>query len=257
MTKNTCELIRRDLDELMLDETCSTAALEHLRECGACREFHEKQTKLRQIVGSLGTVAAPADFDFRLRARLARESSDGPRLSFVAWPFSFPNRGFVAAATLLVFATGVFLVGVVVNHRIESDRMAKEMATSQRDETPKPTEVVKPNPPQPTKEEPVVEFASNKSPQKNRTERPRQMTARNTPRLATVDSTSIRADVIKGAEPLASSVAFQIDTSSVQYFKFSVDDGRGNAKTISVPTISFGSQRLMQNANQYAPKKVW
>ena len=62
MRKNTCELVRRELDELMLDETCSTAVLGHLRECGACREFHEKQTKLRQIVGSLGTVSAPADF---------------------------------------------------------------------------------------------------------------------------------------------------------------------------------------------------
>ena len=87
MRKNNCEVIRRELDELMLDETCSTAALEHLRECGACRKFHEKQTKLRQIVGSLGTVAAPADFDFRLRARLANESaSAASHFSFVAWP---------------------------------------------------------------------------------------------------------------------------------------------------------------------------
>ena len=61
-------------------KTCSTAATEHLRECAACREFHEQQTKLRQIVGSLGTVDAPADFDFRLRARLAADA-DKPALS--------------------------------------------------------------------------------------------------------------------------------------------------------------------------------
>jgi hypothetical protein len=256
MRKNTCELIRRELDELMLDETCSTTALQHLRECSECREFHEKQTKLRQIVGSLGTIAAPADFDFRLRARLARESSDGPRLSFVEWPFSFPSRGFVAAAMLLVFATGLFLVGVVVNHRIESDKLAKQTAAPQRDETPRPPDEVKANPPEPRKEEPMV-VVSNKAPQKNRTERSMHLAIRNTPRLATIDSASTGAEVISGAEPLTASAAFPIDTSSVHYFKFSVDDGRGNAKTISVPTISFGSQRLMQNANHYAPKKVW
>src|SRR5262245_5192619 len=108
MRKNICEAIRRELDELNLDETCSTAAIEHLRDCGACREFHEKQTKLRQIVGSLGTVAAPADFDFRLRARLANESSSASGFNFVAWPVL--RRGVAAAAMVIVFATGALLV---------------------------------------------------------------------------------------------------------------------------------------------------
>ena len=76
MRKNNCEVIRQELDELMLDENSSAAVTEHLRECAACREFNEKQTKLRQIVGSLGTVSAPPDFDFRLRARLANELDD-------------------------------------------------------------------------------------------------------------------------------------------------------------------------------------
>ena len=69
MRKNNCEVIRQELDELMLSETGSARVVEHLRECAACHEFNEKQTRLRQIVGSLGTVSAPPDFDFRLRAR--------------------------------------------------------------------------------------------------------------------------------------------------------------------------------------------
>jgi hypothetical protein len=52
------------------------------------------------------------------------------------------------------------------------------------------------------------------------------------------------------------SAAFPID-ASLQPFKVSLDDGRGNAKTISVPTISFGSQRIVQSGNQYAPKRDW
>ena len=120
MRKNICELIRRELDELSLDETCSTAAVEHLRECGACREFHEKQTKLREIVGSLGTVAAPADFDFRLRARLANESSSAAsQFNFLAWPVL--RRGFAVAAVLLVFATGAYLVRNALNRPPASD----------------------------------------------------------------------------------------------------------------------------------------
>ena len=46
------------------------AVVEHLSRCGQCQTFYEERAKLRQLVGSLGTVKAPPDFDFRLRARL-------------------------------------------------------------------------------------------------------------------------------------------------------------------------------------------
>ena len=141
MRKNICELIRRELDELMLDETCSTAALEHLRECGACREFHEKQTKLRQIVGSLGTVAAPADFDFRLRARLANESSSAAStFSFVAWPVL--RRGVAAVAVLVVFAIGAYLVRTALNRptTTTAGEMAKQSPVPAATEAAKPTQ---------------------------------------------------------------------------------------------------------------------
>src|SRR4029079_3968240 len=134
MRKNICEVIRRELDELMLDETCSTAAVDHLRECGACREFHEKQTKLRQIVGSLGTVAAPADFDFRLRARLANESSSAAS-SFGFLALASLQRGFATVVVLVVFAIGAYLVRNAFNRPATSDDMAKRTPAVR--ETPK------------------------------------------------------------------------------------------------------------------------
>ena len=254
MRKNTCELVRRELDELMLDETGSTAALEHLRECGACREFHEKQTKLRQIVGSLGTVAAPVDFDFRLRARLANESSSAaPLFSFVSWPVL--QRGFAAAAVLLAFAIGAYLVRDALNRPTPPEEMAKHGAAPAVRETPNPPQVTV----TPTSEAPKssdVAVVQNKRLQGNRIERSGLAAIKNKP-LATRELSSTGALVVGNTEPVGTSATFPIDASSVQFFKFSVDDGRGNAKTISVPTISFGSQRLMQNANQFAPKRVW
>ena len=83
---------------------------EHLKECLACREFHQTQTKLRQMVGSLGTVSAPADFDFRLRARLANDSG-GEGLHY----WSFARRGLAVAAVLVLFVTGIVVVRNVVN----------------------------------------------------------------------------------------------------------------------------------------------
>ena len=255
MRKNTCEEIRRELDELMLDETCSTAAIEHLRECSACREFHQKQTKLRQIVGSLGTVAAPADFDFRLRARLANESSSAvSHFSFVEWPFV--RRGLAAAALLLLFATGAVLVRSVLNQPAPNTDVAKESAAPQVRETPKPVEAFTPVVPDAPRQD-VVTLDSNKRSQGNRSERSTQVAVRNKRPLATLEFSSTQADVLRGVEPGGAVASFPIDASSLSSFKVSLDDGRGNAKIISVPTISFGSQRLMQNANQYAPKRVW
>jgi len=252
MRKNICEVIRRELDELNLDETCSTAALDHLRKCAACREFHEKQTKLRQIVGSLGTVAAPADFDFRLRARLANESSSAASsFNFIAWPVL--RRGLATAAVLVVFTTGVFLVRNVLNRPPAVQETAKQAPAPAAHETPKPAEIVTPGTPQGPKQQDVAVVQKKQS---RKTERSEFVAFGKKP-LATKESASTGASVIGGTDPLGTSEAFPIDASSFQSFKVLVDDGRGNAKTISVPTISFGSQRLMQNANHYAPKRVW
>src|SRR5690242_3355530 len=105
MKDTRCELIRRELEDLTLNEEFSAAAAEHLQSCADCREFQRQQTKLRQIVGSLGTVSAPADFDFRLRARLAADSTAH---NFRYW--SFAVKGLAAAAILLVFGLGVAIV---------------------------------------------------------------------------------------------------------------------------------------------------
>ena len=251
MTNNNCEMIRRELDELMLDETCSTAAREHLRECSACRKFHEKQTKLRQIVGSLGTVAAPADFDFRLRARLANESaSAASHFSFVAWPVL--RRGLAAVAVLVVFATGAYLVRDALNRPPAVTEVVKQTPAPAVNETPQPPQVTRDTAEKPKPEE--VTIVSNK--RTHRIEHSQLVALRNQP-LATKESSSTGATVVGNAGPVGTSTPFSIDASSLQYFRVSVDDGRGNAKTISVPTISFGSQRLMHNANHVTPKRVW
>ncbi|HEY6660804.1 MAG TPA: hypothetical protein VI031_06670 [Pyrinomonadaceae bacterium] len=246
MRNNNCEVIRRELDELMLDETCSAVALEHLRECAACREFHQKQTKLRQIVGGLGTVSAPPDFDFRLRARLANDASSA---SFHLTPayWSFARRGLAVAAVLIVFAAGIALVRNVMNRQ---EVAVKEQPVVVQPPAPKPSvESLKTGNP--------LEFSAaipKSSPQKKTEPRLAQTIAKNRRSAVAVDFSSERADIINGS--LAASTAFPID-ASLQSLKVSLDDGRGNARTIFVPTITFGSQRMLQGGNQFTPKGVW
>ncbi|HSL55125.1 MAG TPA: hypothetical protein VK868_12055 [Pyrinomonadaceae bacterium] len=246
MRKNNCNLIRRELDELMLGEAWSSSATEHLRECASCREFHEQQTKLRQIVGSLGTVEAPADFDFRLRARLANE---GNSAAGIYW--AFVRRGLAVAAMVIVFATGAILVRNLMNQPGTIDNVAQQPQVHQPVKPQEVTPVVK----EQNKPDEMVAGAAKKIPVTIRPSRGTQAEYRKRP-LSTIDSSSFGAKVFKEAEPVGVSPAFSIDTS-VQSFKVSLDDGRGNAKTISVPTISFGSQRIVQSGNEFAPKRDW
>ena len=246
MRKNNCELIRRELDELMLGEACSTAATGHLRECASCREFNEQQTNLRQIVGSLGTVEAPADFDFRLRARLANGASSAPA---IYWPFA--RRGLAVAAMVIVFATGAIVVRNVLNRPANVNQVAQDAQTAQpvKQQDPAPSAVKEVSTPEPAAtvvENTPLTFRKNRRAQGDYQKR----------RVSSIDFSSERAGVINGSEPAGISAAFPID-ASLQSFRVSLDDGRGNARTISVPTISFGSERMVTSANQFAPKRDW
>ena len=243
MRKNNCEVVHRDLDELMPGEACSAGASQHLRECASCREFHEQQTKLRQIVGSLGTVEAPADFDFRLCARLAQSNG-----SSVYWPFA--RRGLAVAAMLIVFAIGAIVVRNVMRQPATVDNVAKQAEV----QPPAKRQEVIPVQEEKKLEQVVAGITNNDQPIVRKSFRPRA--DYNKLPLSTRESSSMGATVYSATEPVGVSAAFPID-ASVQSFKVSLDDGRGNARTISVPTISFGSQRIVQGESQFAPKRDW
>lgn len=244
MRETKCETVRHELEELMLNDECSMYVTQHMRECGDCREFHQKQTKLRQIVGSLGTVEAPPDFYFRLRARLANESS-GNGLRLMQW--SFASKGFAAATMMLLFVGGAVYVRTIMN------QPAKQDIAEQRTEPPQP-------PPKPVENEarfdnPPSVVSSNYGSRPVTNERRASLTKK--PTLATLDRASERPSSFDAQRH---SAIFPIDASnSLEPFKVSLDDGRGNARTISVPTITFGSQRVLPKANQSGQKGsiVW
>ena len=248
MKETKCEIVRRELEELKLTDECSVGATQHLRDCTDCREFYQRQTKLRQIVGSLGTVEAPPDFDFRLRARLANESpAGGFHLRSMQW--SFASKGFAVAAAALLFVVGVVYFKNVVSLK----QRATSEVVEQRNQPGQPA-------PRPVEPRPVVRDETPTVALNNTEKGPirvkageRRVTAR-ARSLVAVDSSSERPIVLSNSQP--HSMIFPID-ASLQSFKVSLDDGRGNARTISVPTLTFGSQRLVPVATQFPPKNVW
>ena len=249
MRKNDCEIVRQELDESMLGESGSAATLAHLHDCSDCREFQEQQTKLRQMVGSLGTVAAPADFDFRLRARLANESS----LKSASWMFA--RRGLAVATLVLLVATGVVVVRNIMNQKGASE-VAESSPQPASNPERSPETIAVPKPSQEPPQEDHVTVKNDAPPRRIRPEQAFQAGVRPKRNMMTKDVSSIQAGVLNVSQPFNSSEVFPID-ASLESFKVSLDDGHGNARTISVPTIRFGSQRMLPVSNQYSTKRVW
>jgi hypothetical protein len=226
--------------------------MQHLQGCAECQAFHQKQTKLRQLVGGLGMVEAPADFDLQLRRRLANERSGSAyRFPLIFWPVGMRAVSFGAAVVLIV---GAFL-------------LTRNMFTPKLPE-PKVTQVAVPKSPQPTasSESQLKEVKSGagdnvaqereqvgqkqRGPIRVAGTRPRQS-------FATRDFSSSVAPVIRSDQSFEAA-PFTISASQ-QSLKLSLDDGSG-VRTISVPRVSFGSQRVLANsntANQFASRGVW
>lgn len=248
MKEKRCESVRRELEELSLNEDVGVAAAGHLQTCSDCREFQRQQLKLRQIVGSLGTVNAPADFDFRLRARLAADSA-APSFRYGF----FAVRGLATAAVLVVFGLGA----VVVWQRTHEEPATVAVTPLQVSEPIRRAEVDSFNNTGADKG-PVTDnnliTGNKKSPRKIYRSGAADRSKRT---VSTVDFSSERAKVVSNTRPaFDNTTVFPIE-ASLQSVKVSLDDGRGNARTISFPTVSFGSQRVLTTANQLAPKGAW
>ena len=257
MRNMNCRNIRREIEEEGPDHLLSSAAKDHLENCPECRRFSEDRVKLRGMLSSLGAVTAPEDFDFRLRARLANEKRGG------AHPFVMRNMSFgfraAAFATILLLIGSAFLF-VRFNRPVDSTLSAKATNPS--------SAIDKTAIGQPGNGEPKVAQV-NSGPQTNapRTSatnlssaslrgqpggRPRgglrnQMASlRDNSPVKTRDSSSTAAPVFRPADAMAAngSSAFPIG-ASYQSLKVSVDDGRGSSRTISLPSVSFGSQRVL------------
>jgi hypothetical protein len=248
MKRSNCTKIQSELDEMLLSEDCSAEVSLHLGECRECRDFHEKQLKLRQIVGSLGTVSAPADFDFRLRSRLARENSDsGFHLSSLV---GFGQRTAVIATALTLIVAAVFVYRNFTNRNEAPQTVAGKEGPS----NVRPIAVPEPRPSQSpvspiTGQELAVRPPQSPNPITKRTK------TRSKSAIVAQDFSSTGANVIRQTSTTSENI-FPVDASQ-QSLKVSLFDRYGNPRTISLPTVSFGSQRVVPTTASFAPKGVW
>ena len=253
MKHTICNQVRSEIEEKDLTASLSAGAMEHLRRCRECQEFQSKETNLRRIVGSLETVAAPPDFDFRLRARLASEANGASYRSMPAvrvWRM----RSAAVTAMLLIFAATIFVIRQ--NQTGEPQNNVKVVAEGNAVQSPaSPSE----SPTTPPEDQVLTRQDSGNIAGAKRNNPRRALTATARRPTSSIDFGSQAAPVQSTNPNMASMPTFPLDVAQPS-FKMSLDDVRGTSRTISVPTVSFGSRRVLNtsmSSNQYAPKGDW
>ncbi|HEV8369724.1 MAG TPA: hypothetical protein VGQ39_17340 [Pyrinomonadaceae bacterium] len=249
MSKSICTTIRRELEEMTLSEDCDGEVARHLSDCAECRDFHQKQTRLRQIVGSLGTVSAPPDFDLRLRSRLANENSNSS-FHLTSRFLTFGQRSVAAATALALLVAAIVLVRHLANRSSVAPSVVEKVNTGNV------PPVAPPNHQSDGTKLVAKEGNSATASNINSSTGKRIVGSGLRPKrqMAVLEQSSEGAKVVGGTKP--SETIFPIDASQ-QSLRVSLFDGRGNPRTISLPPVSFGSQRVVPTTTAFAPKGVW
>jgi len=251
MNKTDCHSVRREIEDSAAGELLSAPARTHLHDCATCLTFGNEQDKLKEMVASLGTIAAPDDFDFRLRARLATSRSRDH------WSGGFGMRSLAFASLVLLFGFIVVLVTVRSrNNELAFVPKTNQPASTTKSETAAP---IKKNDQDEQSAKADIEVAaasaSHDSPsadvqssqrnsgKRNASSISQSAMARNG-RVKATDLSATAAPLLRPTETALGSSVFPLGTS-YQSLKVSVDDGRGSPRTISLPRVSFGSSRVL------------
>jgi hypothetical protein len=259
-----CRNVRHEIEEAAVGDLLSSDVNDHLSSCVACKTFFREQTRLQKLVASLGTVEAPGDFDFRLRARLAGEKR-GVARPFAAGNFSFSLRSAAVATILLLIGSALMFVSFRTRSYTPLTAEVPKSAPLPGQNQPGADPIkLKDSRETGTREVALGPRENERNPVKaslgssdHRVPKRRVLNGE----LATLgeknrqksrDLSGTQAAVLKASDQTIDTyptMAFPINASS-QSLKVSVDDGRGSSRTISLPTVSFGSQRsLSQSAS--------
>jgi hypothetical protein len=100
---------RREIVEAADGDALGRGARAHADACRACAEELRGGESLRALVRGLGKVEAPADFEYRLRARMANAGTPGRRTPLRGLRLVYAFAPVAAAACFLVVITALYV----------------------------------------------------------------------------------------------------------------------------------------------------
>ena len=242
MNGKECRATRREIDESELNQKLSDQVVSHLGVCESCRAFRAERASLRELVGSLQPVAAPGDFDMRLRARIASDEGRARQ------PFIFrlvtSTPALVTAALLVMLATS--LVWFVQRNRSRTPTLAVAQPAAQLPET-RPTTgqstLASTGTPGTLMPVPGKEAGTGQQNRDSNSSGGRK----NKSAVAGATSTDYVVSPAKSIKQIEQREGEVSLSAPLRPMVVSMQDDRGATRKISLPPVSFGAQRLVGN----------
>lgn len=241
------EVEERDLRR----EHLSGAAEAHLGICANCRVFCEERLALCRLVGDLEKFPAPADFDFRMRARMAAEmGTRSPRpgwFNFTPATLSWP---LLAGCLALLISASLYLQQRQTDAPMTPTEPTSFLSPAPKVEGAKSTDegakVIKHRPSVDTKTVKIMLPQRGRVSPERIVANTRAETARVKVRIEESNSASVSSAPLKfaasGATRSESEMIPVQLTTPERPLKLLLRDTSGGERTISVDSVSFGSR---------------
>lgn len=238
MNRRECRFTREEIEQSELNQRLSDQSHRHLESCPACNGFYDERTRLRELVGSLEPVTAPGDFDVKLRARIAAERQSKASGSFFA-RFALSTPVLAVAALVVTLVASIFWFAQYNRNQstvASGSPVAAEKGTVvTADPAPVSGNQTTANP------EVVVQGPWDKN--LFRETSSRSGNSRGPGRSATDYDVSPANSVRQGVQG-ADGISLN---APVKPMVVSMQDNNGAKHRISLPPVTFGSQRLVDN----------
>ena len=248
-----CKTFRGEIEESAGVERLSLETRTHAGICRPCGEFEREHNSLRSLVAGLGKVEAPADFEFRLRARMKSAKREGGEYTFLRLRLA-PGFAWAAAACFLVVSASLYIWqersisrgSQEVSRRVESGDGALGVVGEKRQAESE--SVIKKGV---MVDSPTETIAVNKAVANNRRVPSRRLSREKSSNELRREVASINSSEfsLTGAKVLR----LKIPVSTLpESLRFIVRDERGNTRPVPMRAVSFGSQELVAGENARA-----
>ncbi len=258
-----CQQCQAEIEVNLSRQPSSDGARQHVARCGACREFQRERLALKSLVGGLARVEAPADFEFRLRARLAAEKSERHSAGGWGWPEFVPGTAWLSLAGCLALAFAAALYLQKTNSQTMTLPASERLAVS---EAPLPAkvkqaqEIVSAN-----INDQIVSPSVDEPLTKARAIRPRRnedrafAARRRVPTqlfVETLDTGSLGAQPqFVSPENARQIIPLQL-SSGVRPMQVELRDSQGESRTVTVEPVSFGSRDVVSGRGAVQPTLI-
>jgi hypothetical protein len=252
-----CKAYRHEIVEAFDGGAMSRGARAHADSCRACGDELRGRESLRSLVRGLAKVEAPADFEYRLRARMATSGTGGRRAPLRGLRLVYAFAPVAAAACFLVVSTALYLRQASLTRPAEApvavaSGPARSVATEQNTANPAvnrveeskrtdvlPVEVA--SIPATPRVRPTVQRARAAS-------RPSREVAAGPDVRGGLQRNTIIASLNSAQVITGRGVPFALKTPS-EPMRMVLRDERGAGRVVPMRAVSFGAQELLAREN--------